>query len=246
MDETSNIEFYDDLWLNSWQDMERYNPTARHLQRMIVELVGRCRSVSSLVDVGCGMGVNIRSLVEAFPSLQITGTDLSPKILAVAKRFLGTSPQIQYATLDLGKQALDHQFDVVLCNQVLEHIEEDVNAIRNLDRMCGRYLLITVPGGKYNSTSRLVGHFRHYAKQELLGKVLPLGYRVVHVREWGFPAHSLYKLLLGSLSANTQRVAGLGKYGLWKKMVSGGLYWSFYANVFDRGANVILLAEKSH
>ena len=239
-----NVAFYDEIWLNDWQDMERLNPTARHLQRMIIDLVRSCGPLSSLADIGCGMGVNTKSLAEAFPNLEITGTDLSPNILKIAERYVGATPRIHYAPLDLGHAALDQRFDLVLCNQVLEHIEDDVAAIGNLDRMCGKYLLITVPGGRYNSTSKLNGHFRHYSRQEVLDKVAPFGYRILHIREWGFPLHSLYKTALGMLSMEAQKQVGLGKYGPMKRFISSMLYYGFYANSFDKGENVILLAEK--
>lgn len=240
----SNVEFYDQIWLNDWQDMERLNPTARHLQRMIIKLVSRCGPISSLADIGCGMGVNTKSLAEAFPNVEITGTDLSPNILKIAEAYVGASPRIDYASLDLGKAALDRQFDLVLCNQVLEHIEDDVTAIKHLDQMCKKYLLITVPGGRYNSTSELNGHFRHYSRRELVDKVMPFGYNILHLQEWGFPLHSIYKTMLGALPVESQKKVGLGKYGPMKRLLSDVLYYAFYANAIDRGENVILLAEK--
>lgn len=40
---------------------------------------------SSLLDIGCSVGVSTRWLAAAFPSAQITGLDLSPHFLAVAE-----------------------------------------------------------------------------------------------------------------------------------------------------------------
>lgn len=243
--ETSNVDYYNQLWLEEWQDMERLNPTARHLERMIVQLIRSVYPIKSVLDVGCGMGVNLKVIRKHFPGLEMTGTDLSEDILHIAENYVGKDERIRYVPLDIGKRALDEQFDLVLCSQVLEHIEDDGAAIRNLASMTGKYLLITVPGGAYNSTSRLVGHYRHYKKGELVEKVLPHGFRFQYLREWGFPFHSLYKRMLDLLPQESQKKIGFGKYGLFKKSLAASLYYLFYGNVFDAGANVILLAEKT-
>ena len=239
-----NVQFYENLWLREWADMERFNPTARHLKRNIVRLIERVMPIESILDAGCGMGLNVRDLRQHFPSIRVTGSDLSEPILDVARKYVGADSFVDFAALDLAKGALDRRFDLVLCNQVLEHLEDDVSAIRHLAQMARRYVLITVPGGAYNSTSKLVGHFRHYSRDEICAKVSAAGLRIIHQREWGFPVHSLYKFMLGSLPRQAQKSVGMGKYGMAKKLISGAIYLAFYANQFDRGANVIVLAEK--
>lgn len=240
----TNVEFYEDLWLVDWADMERFNPTARHLKRIIVELIRGVMPIESLLDAGCGIGVNVRDLRLKFPGLRITGADLSERILDQARRYVGPDPMIDFASLDLGQTSLDRQFDLILCNQVLEHLEDDRRAISNLVQMARRWVLITVPGGAYNSTSRLVGHFRHYSRDDICRKVEEAGLDIVFQREWGFPFHSLYKWALGSMTVEAQKAIGLGKYGFLKRRLSDLVYLAFCANCFDRGANVILLAKK--
>ncbi len=242
-DKTS-VEFYEDLWMVDWADMERFNPTARHLKRIIVALIRGVMPIESLLDAGCGIGVNVRDLRLKFPSLRITGADLSERILDQARQYVGTDPMIEFVPLDLGHTFLDRQFDLVLCNQVLEHLEDDRQAIRNLVQMARRWILITVPGGAYNSTSRLVGHFRHYTRDDICRKVEEAGLKIVFQREWGFPFHSLYKRALGSMTVESQKAIGLGKYGFLKRRLSDLVYLAFWGNCLDRGANVIVLAEK--
>ena len=240
-----NIDFYNEIWTKDWQDMERLNPTARHLETMIVKIIKRLNPIDSILDIGCGIGVNIKRIQRDFPKIRILGTDLSGEILELARNYVGPNPLVEYAQLDLGKNKLEAQFDLILCSQVLEHIDDDSSALENMSRMCRRYLLLTVPGGKYNSTSRLVGHFRHYKKEELIKKVTACKFNIIYVREWGFPFHSIYKWALGKLPEEMQRKAGFGRYGIVKKGVASFLYHLFMGNLFDRGANVILLAEKS-
>jgi trans-aconitate methyltransferase len=242
--EGATVELYDDLWLNQWRDMELHNPTARHLQHMISRIVRDAMPIETLLDVGCGCGANIKPLQNEFPSLKFAATDLSDRITDLARQYIGPSPDVEYHALDVSKERLDKSFDLVLCNQVLEHIEDDRAAIANLAAMSKRWVLITVPAGAYNSTSRIVGHVRHYSRGELVEKVEAAGLKVRKVSNWGFPFHSIYKKLLGSLPEEAQRKAGFGTYGLSKRLLATALYIMFYGNIFDYGANVILLAEK--
>jgi SAM-dependent methyltransferase len=245
MKSEGTIEFYENLWLREWADMERFNPTARHLKRTIVALIDKVMPIETILDVGCGMGLNVRDLRQHYPSIRITGSDLSAPILAMARKYVGEDPAVDFVTLDLGKAALERQFDLVLCNQVLEHLEDDRAAIDHLVQMARRYVLITVPGGRFNSTSQLVGHFRHYSRADICAKLTAAGLHILHQQEWGFPIHSLYKLLLGLLPERMQKSVGMGNYGWGKKALSNAIYLAFYANLWDKGANVIVLAEKT-
>lgn len=244
--EPNNVAFYNKLWLEEWRDMVRFNPTIRHLEKIIVDAIERVGPVQTVLDVGCGMGVNLKRIRRHFPDPELVGADLSEDILKIARHYVGEDPKIKYSPLDIGKGALDRQFDFVLCSQVLEHIEDDKAAISYMSEMCSKYLFITVPGGRYNTTSKLVGHHRHYSKKDLVEKVVTNGFTVCHVREWGFPFHSLYKSTLNLLPAESQKQVGFGRYGFFKKKISDLLYLLFFANVFDMGANVILLAEKKY
>lgn len=49
----------------------------------------------------------------------------------------------------------DHQFDIVLCQQVLEHVPDPVKAIKELRRVAARQLIITVPYEPFFSIARL-------------------------------------------------------------------------------------------
>jgi len=242
----SQDQFYNDLWLNQWADMEKYNPTARHLKRFIAQLIYPLSDVNSLLDVGCGMGFNIEDLRKNFPQLKLTGADITEPIIELAKQYTGVDSHTTYKTIDLGLENLDasEQYDLVLCNQVLEHIENDFLAIQNLTKLTNKYILITVPSGRYNSTSKLVGHHRHYSKADLVNKLNSAHLSIIYIREWGFPFHSLYKTALGSLSPESQTAAGMGKYGMIKKGISNILYTLFSFNIFNRGENIIVLAAK--
>jgi 2-polyprenyl-3-methyl-5-hydroxy-6-metoxy-1,4-benzoquinol methylase len=74
--------------------------TAKHYP-MIGGLIKK-RSFISVLDYGCGKGHFINYARENFPSLQVSGFDVASD---------------EYATLP------DHKFDLVVCLDVMEHVE---------------------------------------------------------------------------------------------------------------------------
>ena len=241
---TNSEKLYNDLWINQWADMEKYNPTAQHLKLIINKYLKNSLPVDSLLDVGSGMGYNLLEIKKKYPSIKLTGTELTNEINQLARSFTNNK-DIEFKTLNLEKKNLNQKFDFVLCNQVLEHINDDVTAIKNLSQMVKKYLLITVPSGRYNKTSELVGHIRHYKLDDLISKVKATNLQIIECFEWGHPFHSIYKTLLNFLPKEKQKKIGFGKYGILKKLIAKSLFLLFYLNSSKKGENIILFAKKN-
>lgn len=67
-------------------------------------------------------------------------------------------------------------FDTILCFNVLEHIENDIKAIDNMQKCLRKegYIILRVPAYNvlYSELDKNVGHFRRYNKRSLSGKIL--------------------------------------------------------------------------
>lgn len=111
-------------------------------------------SATSLLELGCGTGTILAAMAA---SLEVTGVDLSPGMLAVAA---GKIPAARLVEADMTSVALDRTFDVVICvsdtinhlpdfghwvklfDRVHEHLTEnglfmfDMNTIGSLRRLC--------------------------------------------------------------------------------------------------------------
>jgi hypothetical protein len=80
---------------------------------------------------------------------------------------------------------------LVICSEVLEHIPDDIAAIRNLAAMTGRYLVVTTVQGRMRRfEAGEVGHVRNYAYGELVHKIRAAGLRISTTIEWGFPVYT--------------------------------------------------------
>jgi len=93
-------------------------------------------------------------------------------------------------------------FDYVYSLNVLEHIEDDELALRQIYQKLrpGGRLLVYVPAFQllYSSMDRKVGHFRRYRKGDLAGRLARAGFKVSEARycdSLGFFASLVFKLV---------------------------------------------------
>jgi SAM-dependent methyltransferase len=121
----------------------RYDALAQDVSDWAAELAAG--ETLSLLDIGCGTGVLLRHFEhkENFERLAISGADLSKDVY---RRDL-------YRELYLGDlcagypEIPSNAFDVVICEQVLEHLPTLEHAVRTLERVLkpGGRLIVGVP-----------------------------------------------------------------------------------------------------
>jgi SAM-dependent methyltransferase len=94
--------------------------------------------------------------------------------------------------LDLTESAVlgENRFDTILCLDVLEHINDDRLAMKNLYKILdiNGNIIISVPAIKYlyGIRDKKIGHFRRYDRGELIETLKESGFDVVDVRYWNF------------------------------------------------------------
>lgn len=90
----------------------------------------------SILDVGCGAGLLCESLAQA--GQQLTGIDMSPQVIAVAKQHAKQSNlSIEYQQIEVEQlhQQSSQRFDVVTCMELLEHVPDPSQLIQACQRM---------------------------------------------------------------------------------------------------------------
>src|SRR5438093_9999192 len=107
--------------------MQRFGPVHRHIQDDLVRVVSAL-DVRSILDVGCGSGENLARLA-GLDRYELSGTDVSDEALTLAER---NAPNARLVRLDIERQALPDRFDLVMSIQVVEHLADDVAALRHI------------------------------------------------------------------------------------------------------------------
>ena len=128
-----------------------------------------------VLDFGCMDGVFTIRLQQL--GAQAVGYDLSPSAIAQAERFRGRAQHPTFTTVPPGPG----QFDLVYCNEVLEHIEDDRAFIGSLIRFLvpGGMLVGTTPVGRFFWDP---DHKRAYDERSLNGVLSPWG--VTRIRRY--------------------------------------------------------------
>jgi len=99
---------------------------------------------TSVLDVGCGGGLALNAIGEQRPDLHRVGLERSEKTAQAARNLFGLE------VIDGSADALpfeDKSFDVVMANEILEHLPWGVyeDTLRELARVAKKTILITTP-----------------------------------------------------------------------------------------------------
>jgi SAM-dependent methyltransferase len=115
---------------------EFYNRLIHLEQRLALEPWLRIAPGAEVLDVGCGVGRWSRLL--AARGAQVTGIDLSPTMIAQAKRRAsqaGVIERCNFLVQDSAELALHRKFDLVLGVTVLQHMLDSSSVRKAIQRM---------------------------------------------------------------------------------------------------------------
>lgn len=124
---------------------------------------------ASVLEVGTGLGEFAAQLC-GLERLVVSDTD--PLCLAALRRRFAGRAEVTVAAMDLdGSITLDAPVETVLAMNVLEHIEDDIAALKELSGLLmprgGIVLWVPAYPALYGDFDRLVGHFRRYTPATL-------------------------------------------------------------------------------
>ncbi len=118
-----------------------------------------------ILDAGCGSG---RNMVELAHYGSVTGIELSETSVALARE-RGAGEVVAGSVLEM--PFADESFDLVVSLDVIEHLEDDLSALRELRRTVapGGSLLVTVPAYQWlwSGHDEINHHHRRYTRRSL-------------------------------------------------------------------------------
>ncbi|GIW61692.1 MAG: hypothetical protein KatS3mg089_0544 [Patescibacteria group bacterium] len=151
------------------------------LQRKLLEnfnkaLLEEVRALQpySILDVGCGEGFTLEILRKAGIGKKLEGVDYLDRAIKLGKKEHPRLVLKQGTIYDLKYK--DETFDVVICTEVLEHLDNPEKGLEELVRVTKKYCVLSVP----NEPLFMLGNF-------LRGKNLTrLGNDIEHINHWTF------------------------------------------------------------
>ncbi len=172
-----------------------------------------------IYDAGTGYGQYSYFMSQNLKPAEIYAVDVKEEWIKDCREFFQSEKinNVSFGIEDLTAINHENRFDLIVCVDVMEHIEEDVKVFQNFYRALkrGGYLIINTPsifGGSDvhdDSDESFVGeHARDgYSSEDLEGKLQPIGYSVYRSRYtygfWGDKAWRLgikYPIMLVNIS----------------------------------------------
>ena len=153
----------------------------RARRRLVVWMIARAfPRLGSLLEVGCGTGFLLADLRVRFPGALLAGCDILFDSLRYAKPRLARGLVFQ---ADARGLPIARRFDAVIALDVIEHLDDDVAALREMFRLVepGGGLVLTVPQHQWlwSATDEFSCHRRRYSRAELLAKTRAAGFDVL-------------------------------------------------------------------
>lgn len=149
----------------------------RNFFRNLLSLISK-KQVNSILDVGCGEGFTLNRLKEQGIGKELEGIEYLQTAIDLGKEMY---PDIKITKGSIYRLPYkDNSFDLVLCTEVLEHLENPGNALKELVRVSRKYLVISVPNEPFFMFAQLA-RGKNWSR---------FGNDVEHINHWtmyGFP-----------------------------------------------------------
>ena len=147
---------------------------------------------------------------------ELYGCDISEKAIQYAKSKFGEIGSFMVGDITIPNSLPKDEFDLIICSEVLEHIENDDLAIKILyDKLkVNGHLLITVPHRKkfWTAVDVLDGHVRRYEKEGLENKIIKNGFIVCENISWGYPMLHFYNFFKKTCGKTAQEMETRSKF----------------------------------
>jgi SAM-dependent methyltransferase len=150
----------------------------------------------SFLETGAGTGYMTRRLLEK--GYRGACFELGQEARGMLRENLASAAN-SITVLDSLEELGSQSFDYLFTFEVLEHIENDLEALRQWSRYLkrGGNILLSVPAHqkKYGKSDELVGHLRRYERSQILRLLEDAGYSDIKMINCGFPISEISRPL---------------------------------------------------
>jgi SAM-dependent methyltransferase len=187
-----------------WVPAPRYLLRRARVMRLVKPL-----ATGRLLEIGPGAGVLLTEFAER--GFDCEALDLSAEARELSSRVFSASGRT-IRMHDRVSEDLRQRFDAVFAFEVLEHIEDDLDALRLWKSWLkpGGHLLLSVPAHMRLWTARdeWAGHVRRYERDALEAVVKQAGLEVEAFECYGFPLSNLSEFVSAPIFAKGIRSGG--------------------------------------
>jgi 2-polyprenyl-3-methyl-5-hydroxy-6-metoxy-1,4-benzoquinol methylase len=210
-----------DNWSSHWSayaESVRENPAQRMRHKLLLNQIrSEGGEIALLIDIGSGQGDFLATVVQSGGVRRCVGFELSEIGVSISRAKVPTATfhQVDLFAPSAEAARLENQADVVVCSEVIEHVDDSVGFCRLMETYLkpGGRLLVTVPGGPMSTFDHYIGHRLHYDRASITRVLDAAGFKVEAVELAGFPFFNLYRIvviLLGKRLISSAKRSGAG------------------------------------
>ncbi len=143
--------------------------------------LGAFSSDRAILDIGCGCGAELEDLKKFG---QVVGLEINPEAAEVAR-----AQGVEVMVGDIADASLgESKYEVAAALDVLEHIEDDVSALRKINESLkpGGVFFINVPAYQFlfGPHDRVLQHHRRYDRKVLIERLSAAGFTDIETAYW--------------------------------------------------------------
>ena len=141
----------------------------------------------TFLEIGCGTGFVLEGISKNCPDYHLEGTELYLEGLKFAR---SRSPHVKFFQSDATQLPFSEKYDAVASFDVIEHIEEDILALKNMYKILkpGGFSFLSVPQHMWlwSKNDDFACHKRRYTRKELKKKLLDTGFDIQFMTSFVF------------------------------------------------------------
>ena len=174
---------------------ESKNPLAQYLLRQFDNSIAECINIAqpkTVLEVGCGEG-HVTDILLKNSEATIEAMDISQTIIDIAQAEID-SPRVNFHPFNIYDLAEKPAADLVVCCEVLEHLETPEIGLLRLAEKAAPYAIISVPrepiwrilnfvrGAHIKSLGNSPGHIQHWSQAAFI-KFVEQQFEIVAVKD---------------------------------------------------------------
>ncbi len=213
--------------------MQNYN---RWLYKKLKPFLGK-----RILEIGSGIGTISNYLVSKDRNIILT--EINDDYINYLKDRYISNPFVTIFKNNINEKSSlleEQKVDSVVCLNVLEHIEDDRKALKNMEDLLveGGHLLLIVPAHKmlFSDFDKLIGHLRRYSKKELEVKLKEAGFEIEQQKYINFLGALAwvieYKILHGKKMSSLKVILFDKVFFLFVEFIERYISWPFGLSLF--------------
>lgn len=171
------------------------NPLQRWLMKQFYQTLTKLiqdLKIKSVLDAGCAEGFGLNVIKNKQSVKKLAGLDQSVESITLGNKL---HPFIEFTKGDIYRMPYkDGQFEMVMCLEVLEHLEKPKKALKEIMRVSKKYCLLSVPNEPWFRLANLlrgknisrwgndIEHIQHWSKKQFIHVITQAGYKIIKIK----------------------------------------------------------------